>query len=92
MTVPGLRPLGLFFAFKTDFTNITVMLSDQLRNLSYNRSAHCTQRSDQCPLGLFFFKLVIINKSVQRVISVPKNDKRLVKIYLLYDTYCTCMS
>ena len=25
-----------------------------LRNLTFNRSAHCTQVSDQCPLGLLF--------------------------------------
>ena len=30
------------------------MLSDLLRNLTFNRSAHCTQVSDQCPLGLLF--------------------------------------
>ena len=33
---------------------MAVMLSDLLRNLTFNRSAHCTQVSDQCPLGLFF--------------------------------------
>ena len=42
------------FAVRTDFTNLTVMLSDLLRNLTFNRSAHCTQVSDQCPLGLLF--------------------------------------
>ena len=30
------------------------MLSDLLRNLTFNRSAHCTQVSHQCPLGLLF--------------------------------------
>ena len=34
---------------------MAVMLSDLLRNLTFNRSAHCTQVSDQCPLGLLFF-------------------------------------
>ena len=43
-----------FFAVRTDFTNMAVMLSDFLRNLTFNRSAHCTQVSDQCPLGLLF--------------------------------------
>ena len=33
---------------------MAVMLSDLLRNLTFNRSAHCTQVSDQCPLGLLF--------------------------------------
>ena len=33
---------------------MAVMLSDVLRNLTFNRSAHCTQVSDQCPLGLLF--------------------------------------
>ena len=41
-------------AVLTDFTNMAVMLSDLLRNLTFNRSAHCTQVSDQCPLGLLF--------------------------------------
>ena len=36
----------------TDFSNMAVMLSDLLRNLTFNRSAHCTRVSDQCPLGL----------------------------------------
>ena len=39
-------------AVLTDFTNMTVMLSDLLRNLTFNRSTDCTQVSDQCPLGL----------------------------------------
>ena len=39
-------------AVLTDFTNMAVMLSDLLRNLTFNISAHCTQVSDQCPLGL----------------------------------------
>ena len=41
-------------AVLTDFTNMTVMLSDLPRNQTFNRSAHCTQVSDQCPLGLLF--------------------------------------
>ena len=39
-------------AVLTDFTNMAVMLSDLLRNLTFNRNASCTQVSDQCPLGL----------------------------------------
>ena len=39
-------------AVLTDFTNMAVMISNLLRNLTFNRSAHCTQVSDQCPLGL----------------------------------------
>ena len=45
-------------AVLTDFANMAVVLSDLLRNLTFNRSAHCTQVSDQCPLGLLFFKLL----------------------------------
>ena len=33
---------------------MAVMLSDLLRNPTFNRSAHCTQVSDQFPLGLLF--------------------------------------
>ena len=44
--------ISWLFAVRTDFTNLTVMLSDLLRNLTFNRSAHCTQVSDQYPLGL----------------------------------------
>ena len=47
------------FAVRTDFTNLTVMLLDLLRNLTFNRSAHCTQVSDQCPLGLLLNKKVV---------------------------------
>ena len=32
------------------------MLSDLLRNLTFKRNAHCTQVSDQCPLGLLLIK------------------------------------
>ena len=42
---------------------MAVMLSDLLRNLTFNRSAHCTQVSDQCPLGLLltsFLDFVIL--------------------------------
>ena len=48
-------------AVLTDFTNMAVMLSDLLRNLNFNRSLHCTQESDQWPLGLLL---------------IPFNDKR----------------
>ena len=37
---------------------MAVMLSDLLRNLTFNRSAHCTQVSDQCPLGLLFNQIL----------------------------------
>ena len=47
-------------AVLTDFTNMAVMLSDLLRNLTFNRSAHCTQVSDQCPLGLLFLALLLL--------------------------------
>ena len=43
---------------QSDFTNMAVMLSDLLRNLTFNRSAHCTQVSDQCPLGLLFMSTI----------------------------------
>ena len=52
--LPDLKPVGLLFAFWTDFTNMAAMLSDQLRHLAYNRRAYFTQVSDQCPLGLLF--------------------------------------
>ena len=49
--------ISWLFAVRTDFTNLTVMLSDLLRNLTFNRSAHCTQVSDQGPLGLLLKKI-----------------------------------
>ena len=33
---------------------MAVLLSDLLGNLAFNRSVHCTQVSDLCPLGLLF--------------------------------------
>ena len=45
-------------AVLTDFTNMAVMLSDLLRNLTFNRIARCTQVSDQCPLGLLFITVL----------------------------------
>ena len=61
----------------TDFTNMAVMLSDLLRNLTFNRSAHCTQVSDQCPLGLLFK----ITSSIVRFIREFK--KIYIYIYCL---------
>ena len=46
------------FAVLTDFTNMAVMLFDLLRNLTFNRSTHCPQVSDQCPLGLLFLSIL----------------------------------
>ena len=48
---------------------MAVMLSDLLRNLTFNRSAHCTQASDQCPLGLLFY---IYKANLKRVCSELK--------------------
>ena len=55
--------ISWLFVVRTDFTNLTVMLSDLLRNLTFNRSAHCTQVSDQCPLGLLFTKPACNNEN-----------------------------
>ena len=42
-----------FFAVRTTFTNVAVMLSDLLRNLTLiKRSVYYTQVTDQCPFGL----------------------------------------
>ena len=54
--------ISWLFAVRTYFTNLTVMLSDLLRNLTFNRSAHCTQVSDQCPLGLLFYLVTLTLK------------------------------
>ena len=34
--------------------------SQALRHLTYNRSAHCTQLSDQSPVGLYFFNPCVL--------------------------------
>ena len=39
-------------------------------NLAYNRSAHCTQVSDQCPLGSKFFADMSTNLSICKSIFV----------------------
>ena len=64
---------------------MAVMLSDLLRNLTFNRSAHCTQVSDQCPLGLlfisFFFYLSILNFSFflhAHILAFTVNHTRLL--------------
>ena len=59
---------------------MAVMLSDLLRNLTFNRSAHCTQVSDQCPLGLLF---VISNiSSLMIILQTEKVFKDINKIHL----------
>ena len=53
---PDLRPLGLFFTFLTDFTNITIMLLISLDILLIHvTTAHCTQVSDQGLFGLWIY-------------------------------------
>ena len=46
--------ISRLFAVQTDLINMAVKLSDLLRNLTFNRSSHCTQVSDPFPLGLLF--------------------------------------
>ena len=53
---------------------MAVMLSDLLRNLTFNRSAHCTQVSDQCPLGLLF--VLIIQENKEQVINDDREISR----------------
>ena len=59
--------ISWLFAVRTDFTNLTVMLSDLLRNLTFNRSAHCTQVSDQCPLGALVYLSVCLFVCMLRI-------------------------
>ena len=70
-------------AVLTDFTNMAVMLSDLLRNLTFNRSAHCTLVSDQCPLVLLFFFLLfqkfVAVENKYSVLGLPGN-KNVMKI------------
>ena len=55
---------GPLVCFWTDFTNIAVMVTDKLRNLTLkNRSTHCTLVSDRGPLGLL---LLIVFISLQQ--------------------------
>ena len=63
-------------AVLTDFTNMAVMLSDLLRNLTFNRSAHCTQVSDQCPLGLLF--LVHLSRRLKCTIVITRCPSSVV--------------
>ena len=44
------KAFGPLVCFRTEITNAAVMLSDSQRNLTFNRSPHCTQVSDQWPL------------------------------------------
>ena len=66
---------------------MAVMLSDLLRNLTFNRSAHCTQVSDQCPLGLLLNLLSKNDRDTGSFLS-PKTEQKLhknmmFKFYLL---------
>ena len=55
-------------AVLTDLKNMAVVLSDLLRNLTFNRSAHCTQVSDQCPFGaLVIYTLFIYMYRLQHI-------------------------
>ena len=67
--------ISWLFAVRTDFTNLTVMLSDLLRNLTFNRSAHCTQVSDQCPLGLLFKRRLAKQRHGPNLFNVNQRDQ-----------------
>ena len=56
--VLNIRPYGLLLAFRTDLTNMAVMVSDKLGNPIYNRSAHCTKVSDSSPWAYSLFNYV----------------------------------
>ena len=55
---------------------MVVMRSVLRRNLTFNRSVHCNQVSDQCPLGLLF------NNVVSRHLEsrVPQNKNKTVNV------------
>ena len=42
----------LLFGLISQIWQSCFLINHLLRNLTFNRSAHCTQVSDQCPLGL----------------------------------------
>ena len=44
----------LLFGLISQIWQSCFLINHLLRNLTFNRSAHCTQVSDQCPLGLLF--------------------------------------
>ena len=44
----------LLFGLISKIWQSCFLINHLLRNLTFNRSAHCTQVSDQCPLGLLF--------------------------------------
>ena len=69
---------------------MAVMLSDLLRNLTFNRSAHCTQVSDQCPLGLLYgysekpTHLVAFNDTLGIRGTPMKNNNVNLSLYLYF--------
>ena len=46
----------LLFGLISQIWQSCFLINHLLRNLTFNRSPHCTQVSDQCPLGLLFFR------------------------------------
>ena len=48
-------PDCLLFGLISQIWQSCLLINHLLRNLTLNRSAHCTQVSDQCPLGLLFY-------------------------------------
>ena len=44
----------LLFGLISQIWQSCFLINNWLRNLTFNRSANCTQVSDQCPLGLLF--------------------------------------
>ena len=58
----------LLFGLISQIWQSCFLINHLLRNLTFNRSAHCTQVSDQCPLGLLLYSacgnLVVIQFTI----------------------------
>ena len=64
--------------------------SDSLRNLTFNRNAHCTQMSDQWPLGSLVFNVILLAVQVSflespRLFSFRKQKTKRARTKLRHE-------
>ena len=65
----------LLFGLISQIWQSCFLINDLLRNLTFIRSAHCTQVSDQCPLGLLFKYAIVHFQKISFILDVIQKCK-----------------
>ena len=70
---------------------MAVIVSDQLRNLTYNGSTHCTQVSESGPLGLLLIVFITLDNDIMyfhsQIVPYLQNRKATDKLHEAQEVY-----